>query len=138
FSSERCIPTEACNNYRHLASNEFGRQLWQPIVLTLGPSIFDSHILALDITQFAEALSQGRRKMRARLWRTTVQKPDHRHHRLLRPRRERPRGCCAANQRDELSPLHVSRRHGCGTPWFGCLTAHSGYHEADSRSLEHT
>src|SRR5262249_47443504 len=28
------------------------------------------------------------------------------HRRLLRPRRERPRGCHAADKRDELPPLH--------------------------------
>jgi hypothetical protein len=31
-----------------------------------------------------------------------IQKPDDRHRRLLRARREWPRGCCAADQRDEL------------------------------------
>src|SRR5262245_50807679 len=34
-----------------------------------------------------------------------VQEPNHRHRRLLRPRRERPHRC-AAEQRDELAPLH--------------------------------
>ena len=35
-----------------------------------------------------------------------VEKPDHRHGRLLRPRRERPRDRCAAEQRDELAAFH--------------------------------
>ena len=35
-----------------------------------------------------------------------AEKPDHRHRRLLRPRRERPRRRRAAEQRDELAPLH--------------------------------
>ena len=35
-----------------------------------------------------------------------VEKPDHRHRRLLRTRRERPRGRRAANKRDELAPPH--------------------------------
>ena len=40
-----------------------------------------------------------------------VEKPDiHRHRRLLRARRERPRRCRAAEQRDELAPVAV------GTP----------------------
>jgi hypothetical protein len=35
-----------------------------------------------------------------------AQQPDHRHRRLLRARRERPRGCRATEQRYELAPLH--------------------------------
>jgi hypothetical protein len=65
--------------------------------LTLGPSIFDGHVLALDVAQFAEALPQRRRKMRAGLPRTTIEKPDDRLCRLLRARRERP-GRRAADQ----------------------------------------
>ena len=38
--------------------------------------------------------------------RSGVKIPDHRHRRLLRPRRERPRRRRAAEQRDELAPLH--------------------------------
>ena len=53
--------------------------------------------------------------------RPAVEKPDHRHRRLLRARRERPRRRRAAEQRDELAPLHSitssargeqRRRHG--------------------------
>jgi hypothetical protein len=40
-----------------------------------------------------------------RLNRFAVEEADHRH-RLLRPRRERPRHCRAAEQRDELASLH--------------------------------
>src|SRR5262249_4993095 len=35
-----------------------------------------------------------------------VEKPHHRHRRLLRARRERPRGCRPAEQRDELASFH--------------------------------
>ena len=38
--------------------------------------------------------------------RRAAEEPDHRHRRLLRARRERPRGRRAAEQRDELAPLH--------------------------------
>src|SRR5262245_46062598 len=33
--------------------------------------------------------------------------PDHRHRRLLRTCRERPRDRCTAEQRDEVAPLHL-------------------------------
>src|SRR6266540_2179994 len=35
-----------------------------------------------------------------------VEKSDHRHHRLLRARRERPRGCRAAEERDKRAAVH--------------------------------
>src|SRR5262245_17865193 len=42
-----------------------------------------------------------------RIVRVGAEKSDHRHGRLLRARRERPRGCRAAEQRDKLAPVHV-------------------------------
>jgi hypothetical protein len=42
-----------------------------------------------------------------------MQKSNHRHRRLLRPRRERPRGCRAAEKRDEGAPfIKKTRSHG--------------------------
>src|SRR5215475_12748901 len=41
-----------------------------------------------------------------RIVRVGAEKSDHRHGRLLRARRERPRGCRAAEQRDKLAPVH--------------------------------
>ena len=38
-------------------------------------------------------------------------KPDHRHRRLLRARRQRPRGRRAAEQRDELAALQLIELH---------------------------
>jgi hypothetical protein len=40
-----------------------------------------------------------------RVLRSGVEIPDHRHRRLLRTRRERPRGYRAAEQRDEVPPV---------------------------------
>ena len=44
---------------------------------------------------------------RITLGRSDVDKPDHRHRRLLRARRKRPRRRRATEKRDELAPLHV-------------------------------
>src|SRR5262249_11360604 len=53
----------------------------------------------------AQAFSQRRDEVNAFARRSGMQKPDHRHRRLLRAHRERP--CrSAAEQRDELAPLH--------------------------------
>jgi hypothetical protein len=58
--------------------------------------------------------------------RLAVEKPDHRHRRLLRMSRERPRGCRAAKERDELAPLHhsitSSARASRAVVRQGCLT----------------
>src|SRR5262249_4768917 len=101
-----------------LTSDKFGRKPRQPIVLSVGPSIFDSHVLALDIAELAEALSQCRRKMRARMGRATIEEPDHRHRRLLRARRERPCSRRATEQGDERAPFHSitssARARSCG------------------------
>jgi hypothetical protein len=40
-----------------------------------------------------------------------VEKSDHWHHRLLRPRRERPRDSRAADQRDELASFQLIELH---------------------------
>jgi hypothetical protein len=45
------------------------------------------------------------------LSRSTVKKPDHRHRRLLRARRKRPRGRRAAGKRDELAPFQLIELH---------------------------
>jgi hypothetical protein len=41
-----------------------------------------------------------------RIWRSTVEEPDHRHCRLLRARHERPRQGSAAEQRNEVASFH--------------------------------
>jgi hypothetical protein len=40
--------------------------------------------------------------------RAPSEKSDRRHRRLLRARRERPRGCCAAEHPEKLPPPHLS------------------------------
>src|SRR5207248_7620644 len=88
--------------------NEIGRQLRQAIVLALRPAIFDRHILPLDITALSEALPERSHEFGPLGGRGGVKESDHRHRRLLRARRERPRGCRAAEQRDELAAFELS------------------------------
>jgi hypothetical protein len=47
-------------DHRDLAANEIGRELWQSIILTLGPAVFDRHVLALDIADLLQALTKIR------------------------------------------------------------------------------
>ena len=98
-----------------LATNEISGHRRQPIVVTLRPSIFDNHVLAIDVAGFAQPFEKSRQLPRVNLGRSGVEKPDHRHRRLLRTRRKRP--CCrsTAEKCDELAPLHVSPVR--TTPW---------------------
>jgi hypothetical protein len=86
----------AGEDHSHLAGDEIGRQRLQPIKLTFGPTEFDRHIAARDITVFIEPLAERRHQMRVRGQRPAAEESDHRHRRLLRLRHERPRNCRAA------------------------------------------
>src|SRR5262249_7880229 len=90
----------------HLTTDQIGRQWRQSIVLTVRPPIFDRHVAAFDITGFAQALVERAHTVHPAIRRCTAKKPNHRHSWLLRARRERPRCCRAAEQRDELPPPH--------------------------------
>src|SRR6516164_11143165 len=94
-------------NHSNLAPNQFTCQWRQLIKLILGPAVFDCDILALTKAAVLKPLTKSAEQMRVRGGRCTVKKSDHRHRRLLRVRRERPRDRRAAEQRDERAPLHV-------------------------------
>src|SRR5262249_25489172 len=64
---------------------------------------FDRHVAALGKTGFAEAFTERCYNSRAEFRRTRKEKSDHRHRRLLRARRPRPRRR-PAEQRDEVAP----------------------------------
>src|SRR5262245_1764378 len=89
-------------------TNEIPRQRRQPVVVTLPPAVFDCEVLALDVARLLEALAKCRQTARHRLGRSGVEEPDHRLRWLLRAGSQRPRGRRAAEQRDELAPLHHS------------------------------
>jgi len=61
---------------------------------------------------------------------SAVEEPDHRHRRLLRARRERPRGCHNPKQRDEIATPHGGLPQGQGSrakysrSWSGFRAAH--------------
>jgi hypothetical protein len=74
--------------------------------LILSPPILNHNIAAIDETGIAKALAECRDEMDARLERAIVEKPDHRHRRLLRPRRARPRRRYATECCDKVAPPH--------------------------------
>src|SRR5262249_59558798 len=93
-------------DHSNLAPNQFTCQWRQSIKLILGPAVFDCDILALTKAAILKPLTKCAEEMRVRGGRCTVKKSDHRHRWLLRARGERPRRRRAAEQRDELAPLH--------------------------------
>jgi hypothetical protein len=61
--------------------------------------------LSFDVTGFLETFTERGHITRSDFRSPRVKEPDHRHRRLLRSRRPRPRGRSAAEQRDELASL---------------------------------
>src|SRR5262249_16583303 len=96
-----------------LAANQISRQLRQPIGLVLGKAIYDRYVLALHMASLFETLTKSEQAVRERVRRCGVKEADHRHRRLLRARRERPRGSRTAEQRDELAPFHSITSSAC-------------------------
>jgi len=80
------------DDHGDLSANQLSCQHRQSIELILGPAIFDRDVLTLDEARLLQALAEGAQAIRVSVRRCGVQKPDHGHRRLLRPRRERPRG----------------------------------------------
>jgi hypothetical protein len=72
---------------------QIGRHRRQPIVLALRPAVFDRNIAAVNITALAQTFEKGCQLPRIFLGRRGIDKPDDRYRRLLRARRDRPRGC---------------------------------------------
>src|SRR6516165_3813563 len=86
FTAGRC-------NYVYRSPHEIRRHLWQSIILATREAIFDGHVLALDVAVFRQASQECCDEVRRVLLRSGAKIPDNRHRRLLRPRRDRPRGC---------------------------------------------
>src|SRR6516164_2261329 len=91
------------NDERYLPTKKVRHQKRQPVSLTLVRTVLNRDVLALDEACFLEALAERSHALVRN--RSTAEKPDDRHCRLLRVRCERPRRR-AAEQRDEIAPLH--------------------------------
>src|SRR5262245_46884968 len=87
-------------------TNQISDQDRQSVSSIFRRAIFDLDVLACNEACFPQALAERGRQMRGISERGTADESDHRHRRLLPARRERPRGRCTAEQRDELAALH--------------------------------
>jgi len=100
----------------HLGTNQFGRQSGEPLVAPLGPAVLDVDSGALDITKVAQAQAKCLEPQGERRWGRHSKESDPRHlARLLRARRERPRGGRASEQRDELATFQLIKFHSVPT-----------------------
>src|SRR5262249_12105333 len=98
--------TTARNNHVDATRDEFGRELLHPAVsLTFQPAKLECDIAVLDEFFFPQALAKRCNPVGELAGGPGDEKPDHRHRRLLRACRERPR-YRAAEQRDEFAPIH--------------------------------
>src|SRR5262245_736571 len=73
--------------------------------MIFGPAVFDGDVSTLDKAGFGQPSAESRRQCLRITRGPAADKSDHRHCRLLPPRREWPRRR-AAEQRDELAPPH--------------------------------
>src|SRR5262249_23361392 len=95
------------------AANEVGCQFRQAIGVVMRPPELDGQVLALDVAALAQSLAESSHSICERLRRAELEQPDYRQRRLLRARRERPCGCRAAEQRDELATPCMSGKEHC-------------------------
>src|SRR5262245_13468510 len=96
------------DDHGHRKAHQFGCHFGKSIVSTFRPAERDVHILALHIADLAQALAKSGQVRSGLASRRGGKKHDHRHHRLLGARRERPPGRRAAEQRYELAPFELS------------------------------
>src|SRR5262249_15340854 len=89
--------------------DQFGREFANAIGIPCGPAVIDPHVAALGPARLLQSLQERRD---AGLAYRMVFGERHKHtdaldlRALLRTRRERPRDCRAAEQRDELAAFH--------------------------------
>ena len=79
-------------NDRNSVADKIADQCWQVIILALRPTIFDGDILTFDITGFFLALEESTDHGRKTIGRSTIEKSDHWHRRLLGTRGKRQIG----------------------------------------------
>src|SRR5215813_6923749 len=99
-----------CSDDCHSAVKEISHQLRHQLVSSFCPAVFDCDALALRVAGFIQTLPKGSHTIIGGFGGPGADQTNHRLRRLLRPRRERPRRSCAAEQRDELAPPHVRFR----------------------------
>src|SRR6516164_9007411 len=92
---ERRIVAAGCRDHSYLTWDKISRERRQAIQSSLRPAMFDRDVLTLDVTDLVQATPERGCQGSERLRRLSIQESNHRHRRLLRARRERPRSRAA-------------------------------------------
>jgi len=87
-------------------ADQVSRERRQSIVLALGPTKFNRHVLTVDVTRLVQTFAKAGDSTRIGVGRRATQKSDHGKRRLLCERVERPRARGAGEYRHELTPSH--------------------------------
>jgi hypothetical protein len=111
---ERRSVTALGHDHVDLAGDEVGSQRGQPIKLTLGPAVFDRHVLSVEVAGFAQPLAEsGELQLNQRFHAGVkpAKEADHRHRLLLlRAGEERIRRRAGEN-RHEIAASHSHPPH---------------------------
>src|SRR6202011_5631437 len=91
----------------HLPTDEIGGECRQAAIIAPRPPELDCCVLTLDEATLLQPAAECFEQMDRILRRPRTHESDQRHHWLLRARRERPRQCRPADQRDELTSPHI-------------------------------
>ena len=95
------------DNETNPPTNQFGGHGWQSLCLIVGPAIFYRQVFTLNIAGFFETLTQSAHRLRQGFGRGGIEKSDHWHCRLLRPRHERPSRRRGSEKANELTSPHI-------------------------------
>jgi hypothetical protein len=93
-----------------VAAHELVRKRRKPVVLSLRPAKFDRYILAFNEAPFAQTAAECSDEVLGILWRSGTHEADHRHRRLLPPRRYWPRRR-AADHPENLATTQLIKLH---------------------------
>src|SRR5262249_19559514 len=97
-----------CCDHIDLAVDEAGGQCGQSIILVFGPAVFDRQVFSLDVSGFAQSLTErGETRQCLASGRPWVEVADHRHRVLLRAERA-PRRHRTPRQEQHFAPVHRS------------------------------
>src|SRR5262245_36272482 len=98
-----------------MAFDEIGRHPRQRIITVCYPVVFDRDVLTLDVAHFGKATAECSIELNGNVLCQAAQITNHRHCRLLRARRDRPRQRRASEQGYQLAPSYVGHGLPLGT-----------------------
>ena len=96
---------------KYLLPQQIGCQCRQLIKLAFCPAVLDSHICGFRQSQTRLDPAERLDHVNESVTGLDMEEPNHRRSRLLRPRRQRPDGRRAAEQRDECAACQPVRLH---------------------------